>query len=195
MSDRRLLSTLALLALAAGLVWLGYWWIKPSGPAHPFVGPPRSSYSLRDFTLWSYDVHGKMSFRLQAPYLQRREGDDSLYLNAPKFMLPPQHDPQAPPWLGHSQFGWVNAKGTLVKLQGEVHMHRVAYAGAPAARIDTSDVTIWPQENRLATKAPAHMRQGASRMSGVGMRANLNTKYLELLNDFHGTFEPSSHGK
>ena len=31
-------------------------------------------------------------------------------------------------------------------------------------------------------------------MSGIGMRANLNNKHLELLDDFHGTFMPATSG-
>ncbi len=195
MSDRRLLTTLTLLALAAGLVWSTWWWLKPAASPHEFTGPPRSSYTLRDFILWSYGPHGELGSRLRAPYLQRRDGDNSLYVDTPHFMLPPKQGSKATPWLGKSEYAWVSADGNIIKLRGKVHMHRAAYPHAPAAQLDTADVTIWPQSNKLATAAPAHMRQGTSRMSSVGMRANLNTKYLEMLNDFHGTFEPSSGAK
>ena len=32
--------------------------------------------------------------------------------------------------------------------------------------------------------------QGPSTMTGIGMRANLDFKHLEVFNDFHGTFPP-----
>ena len=69
-------------------------------------------------------------------------------------------------------------------------MFRPAYGDTPAATLDTSDVTAWPKENRMETAAPAQMTQGATRMSGVGMRAELDDNQLELLNDSHGTFPP-----
>jgi lipopolysaccharide export system protein LptC len=69
-------------------------------------------------------------------------------------------------------------------------MQRAAYDNTAAASLDTSDVTAWPKENRMETAAPAQMTQGDSRMSGVGMRANLNDNHLELLDDSHGTFPP-----
>lgn len=185
--------TIAVLAVAAMLVWLGVWWIRPAGTDNSFVGPPRSGYTLRDFTLWVYADDGSPSFRLKAPYLQRREGDDSLYLNAPHFYLPPAHNAPGQPWIGQSQYGWVSAKGDVLKLQGKVHMHRQPYGTTAAGDIVTSDVTAWPKENRLATEAPAILRQGASKLTGTGMRANLDSQHLELLHDVHGVYPPSKH--
>jgi lipopolysaccharide export system protein LptC len=45
----------------------------------------------------------------------------------------------------------------------------------------------------METAEPARMTQGATTISGVGMRADLNDQHLELLNDVHATFPPR-HG-
>lgn len=195
MRDRRTLVAIVVLALAVGVAQVLLWWLRPANRNDQFVGPPRSGYSLRDFTLDAYGEDGHLSFRLRSPYLQRREGDESLYLNAPSFLLPPQHGAAGLPWTGHSEYGWVSANADLLKLQGKVVMQRPAFDGSPAASIHTSDVTAWPKQNRVATEAPAEIRQGTATMHSVGLRANLDTKYLELLHDFHGTFKPSSHDR
>jgi lipopolysaccharide export system protein LptC len=75
-------------------------------------------------------------------------------------------------------------------LQGPVYLHRAAYDDTALIEIHTADVTAWPQDKRIATAAPAQMTQGGTRISGVGMRANLNDKHLELLDDVHATFPP-----
>jgi len=187
--DRRLPIAIIVLALAGGLVQLTLWWLGPATAPRDFVGPPRSGYTLTNARLWAYNVDGKPSFRMVTPHLERREGDDSLYINAPSFTLPARRA-GVPDWQGQSLYGWVNQAGTVLKLQGPVSMHRPAYAGAPAADLQTSDVTAYPKENRMETAAPAQMTQGDSRMSGVGMRANLNENHLELLDDSHGSFPP-----
>jgi lipopolysaccharide export system protein LptC len=69
-------------------------------------------------------------------------------------------------------------------------MRRAAFRDAPAAQIQTADITAWPKQNRLETAAPARMVQGGTRISGIGMRADLNDKHLELLDDVHATFPP-----
>ncbi len=189
--DRRLPAAIVLLALAAGLGQALLWWMTPPPGARSFVGPPRSGYTLTDFRLVQYDESGQPSFRISAPQLERREGDESLYINSPTFELP-SRQPDVPAWHGQSLYGWVNKDGTLLKLQGPVTMVRPAFDATAAATIHTADVTAWPKQNRLETAAPAQMVQGGTRISGVGMRANLNDKHLELLDDVHATF-PSRH--
>jgi lipopolysaccharide export system protein LptC len=56
--------------------------------------------------------------------------------------------------------------------------------------MQTADITAWPKQNRVETAAPAQMLQGGTRISGIGMRADLNDKHLELLDDVHATFPP-----
>ncbi len=187
--DRRLPVAIVGIALAAGVGQLLLWWLGPAPRTSDFVGPPRSGYILTNARVTNYNVDGAPSFKLQAPHLERREGDESLYLNAPTFQLPAKQA-GVPDWHGESLYGWIDKGGTELKLQGPVEMQRPAFTGAPAAQIHTADVTAWPKENRLETAAPAQMVQGGTRISGIGMRANLNDKHLELLDDVHATFPP-----
>ncbi len=187
--DRRLPAATVAIALAAGLAQLLLWWLGPAPKTPDFVGPPRSGYTLTDARMTEYNAEGLPSFHLQSPHLERREGDESLYLNAPTFQLP-ANQAGVPDWLGQSLYGWVNKDGTQLKLQGPVEMNRAAFDDTPATRIQTADVTAWPKQNRLETAAPAQMVQGGTRISGIGMRADLNDKHLELLDDVHATFPP-----
>ncbi|HEX7341583.1 MAG TPA: LPS export ABC transporter periplasmic protein LptC [Rhodanobacteraceae bacterium] len=193
MTRRGLIASLVVLGLAVALVQLALWWLRPPPRPRQLVGPPRSGYTLSHFTFYAYAPDGKLSFEVQSPSLQRREGDQSLYIDTPHFLLPPKNGQGGAPWRGTADYGWINADNTVLKLMGKVDMQRAAYANVPSASILTSDVTTWPRKHELATAQAAHLRQGTSRMSGVGLHANLDTKYLELLHDFHGTFEPSTH--
>ncbi|WP_267225044.1 LPS export ABC transporter periplasmic protein LptC [Dyella silvae] len=190
--DRGLPVAIVLVGLATAGAQAVYWWLAPTPKVNEFVGPPRSGYTLTNFRLWSFDTDGQPSFRMVAPHLERRENDESLYINTPKFELPSNRE-GAPPWLGESLYAWVDKSGSLLKLQGSVYMHRAAFNQTAAAEIHTSDVTSWPKENRMETAAPAQMVQGDSKLSGVGMRANLNTNHLELLDESHGTYPPRKH--
>jgi lipopolysaccharide export system protein LptC len=188
--DRSTAGMAGLLAVALGASVLLYYWVAPAKEPNDFVGPPRSGYVLTNFNLDSYNDFGQPAFKLIAPHLERREGDDSLYINTPDFVLPPTKDLTAPPWKGHSEYGWVNKDGSLLKLQGKVHMDRIAFDQTPPASMDTSEVTAWPKENRLETAEAARIVQGSSTMDGVGMRANLDTKHLELLDAVHTVYQP-----
>lgn len=192
--DRSLLATTLAIALLAGLGQLMLWWIGPAVAPNEFVGPPRSGYTLINSHVTEYSVLGETSMRLQSPHIERREGDESLYLNAPTFQLPPKI-PNLPEWNGDSLYGWVNKEGTLIKLQGPVYLHRPAYTdtkGVAQAEttMHTSEVTAWPKEQRMETAESATIVQGPRTISGIGMRANLNDNHMELLDGSHGTFPP-----
>jgi lipopolysaccharide export system protein LptC len=190
-TTRRLLTSLFALALAIGVVQGLLWWLEPASKPQQMVGPPRSSYTLHEFTLDGYGPKGHMAYQLSAPQLERREGDASMYINQPRFVLPPKNGSPGKPWTGHAAYGWISANGNLIKLQGEVHMQRPAFDGQASAQIDTSDVTAWPHQNRLETDQHVAIVQGTTRMTGTGMRADFNNQHMELLHDFHGTFLPS----
>jgi len=187
--DRRILVATIGLGLAAGIAQWLLWWLGPAPTSPGLEGPPRSGYVLHDAQVSSYDKNGLPSFRMQAPRIERREADSSLYVDAPTFQLP-ANEPGVPDWQGQSEWGWVDRGATLLKLQGAVHMHRAAYDDAPQAEIHTADVSVWPHDKRMATAAPAQMTEGATRINGVGMRANLDEKHLELLDDVQATFPP-----
>lgn len=190
MRDRGTTSAVIMLAIVLGASTLLWYWLAPAPKVNDFVGPPRSAYTLSTFTLDSYDEEtGKPSYRLVAPRLEQRDGDDSIYINAPNYVLH-SADPGVPDWTGKSDYAWINKPGTLMKLQGQVEMHRPAFTDTDAADMYTSEVTAWPKENRMETAEAVRAVQGPSTMTGIGMRANLDFKHLEVFNDFHGTFPP-----
>lgn len=190
--DNRTNVAIALLAIAAPASWMLRSWVVGEPPVNEFIGPPISDYVLYNATVWSYDINGLHSFTMTAPRMDRRGGDESLYINAPVFEIASKN-PGVPDWHGNAPFGWVNKGGTEMRLDGAVYMHRPAYAQGPMATLCTSNVTGWPKENRMQTADQATMTQGASVMYGVGMRASLNDNHLELLHDVHGVLYSSQN--
>ena len=186
---RRNLLLFAVLLIAAAGTQLLVWWLRPPPKPNEMVGPPRSSYTLNDFTLYGLGEDGTPSFKLVSPYLARREGDDSLYVNAPKYTI---FSDDGSDWHGTSQYAWVSSDNSLVKLIGKVDMQRPAVGKVKAAQVHTSDATVWTQDKRMASSAPSVIKQTGSIMTGVGMKADLDTHTLELLSNFHGTFLPQS---
>lgn len=187
--DRRSLLLALVLLIAAAATQLLIWWLKPPPKPNQMVGPPRSSYTLNDFTLDALDQNGKPSFHLTAPYLARRQGDDSLYVNAPKFTI---IGSDGADWHGTSQYAWVSADNSLLKLVGKVDMVRPATARTSPAEVHTADATIWTKDKRMASAAPSVIQQPGRILRGIGMKADMTTHSLELLSDVHATLTPQS---
>ncbi|WHZ20857.1 MAG: hypothetical protein OJF55_003006 [Rhodanobacteraceae bacterium] len=188
MRDRRTVVWLVALAVAAAITQLLVWWLRPPPKPVAIVGPPRSSYELDDFTLHAFGKDGKLAFSMTSPHLARREGNDSLYVNAPKYLFVASDGSD---WNGTSQYAWISADNTLVKLIGKVDMRRPPKARISEAEIHTADATVWTQDKRMATEAPSVIQEPGSILTGVGMKADFDTSTLELLSDVHGTFTPN----
>jgi lipopolysaccharide export system protein LptC len=75
-----IIAALAVFALATQAI---VWFLAPREEESAFVGPPRSDYTLTDFTLDALDEQGQHSFSMVAPRMARRQDDGSIYVSTP----------------------------------------------------------------------------------------------------------------
>jgi lipopolysaccharide export system protein LptC len=195
--DRRTYLVIVLLAVVAlatqGLVWL----FVPREVENSFVGPPRSDYTLGNFTLDALDELGHHSFTMVAPRLVRKEDDASIYVTTPDYEIV---DNSGNLWKGKSESAWVNKDGSIMKLEGDVDLHRIESDKATPIQMLTRDLTILTdpktkdpkqvRERRLETAAPTTVIDPDTVAHGVGMKADMTLKSIEFLADFHSTTQP-----
>ena len=167
------------------------WLVRDRTNAQTFAGPPRSDYTLSDFTLDALDSEGKRTFQVSGPRLARRGDDGSIFVDAPDYKLV---DGAGHPWTGTSESAWVNKEGTIMKLLGHVEMHRAGDDKSEPVDVVTSDLTTWPKDKKMETAAAATITQPGSILRGTGLRGDLNDKTLELLSDVSSTLQ-SRHAR
>lgn len=198
--ERRLILAIALLAILAIATQVLVWVFAPREGAAAFTGPPRSDYTLLDYSIDALDAKGQHSFSVAGPRLVRRAQDGSIFATTPRYEI---LDGSRNVWQGTSDAAWVNKDGTLMKLDGKVDMHRLPTASATAAKLLTSDLTIASTgkghavdaaaDKTLQTAALATLTDPGHVMHGVGMRADLGLKTVELLSDVNAILLPSRH--
>jgi len=196
--DRRLVLMIAMLAVVALATQAVVWFLAPREEESAFVGPPRSDYTLTDFTLDSLDEQGQHSFSMTAPRMARRQDDGSIYITAPDYDIV---DNSGNVWKGKSESAWVNKDGTIMKLLGHVDMHRIATEKVTPVQILTRDLTVLsdpkvknsqqPRERRMETAELTTVIDPTTVAHGVGMKANMTLKIVEFLSEFHSTTQPS----
>ena len=187
MIDRRLWLVAALLALVGIGLYIVLWITRQRTSEQTFAGPPRSDYTLTDFTLNALDAEGKLSFQTIGPWLARRGEDGSIFVTTPDYVI---YDGNGHEWKGKSDSAWVNKDGTIMRLDGHAEMHRQAAPGVQPVDVVTRDLTTWPKDKKMETAAAATIVQPGSILRGTGMRGDLNTRELELLSDVHATIAP-----
>ena len=198
MIDRRLVLIIAMLAMVALATQAVVWFLAPREEESAFVGPPRSDYTLTDFTLDSLDEQGQHSFSMTAPRMARRQDDGSIYITTPDYDIV---DNSGNVWKGKSESAWVNKDGTIMKLLGHVDMHRIATEKVTPVQILTRDLTVLsdpkvknsqqPRERRMETAELTTVIDPTTVAHGVGMKANMTLKIVEFLSEFHSTTQPS----
>ncbi len=198
MIDRRLVLIIAMLAVFALATQAVVWFLAPREEESAFVGPPRSDYTLTDFTLDSLDEQGQHAFSMVAPRMARRQDDGSIYITTPDYDIV---DNSGNVWKGTSESAWVNKDGTIMKLLGHVDMHRIETEKVTPVQILTRDLTVLsdpkvknseqPRERRLETAELTTVIDPTTVAHGVGMKANMTLKIVEFLSEFHSTTQPS----
>ena len=189
--ERRYWLIVAVLAFFAAGTELLLWLTRDRTNAQTFAGPPRSDYTLEQFTLDALDSAGKRTFRVSGPRLSRRGDDGSIFVESPDYLLV---DGGGHPWNGKSDSAWVDKEGEVMKLLGRVEMHRAAEAQEEPIDVVTSDLTTYPKKKTMETAAAATITQPGSILHGTGMRGDLNDKTLELLSDVSSTLQ-SKHAR
>lgn len=197
--DRRSYLAIALLAFVALATQALVWVFVPRENESTFIGPPRSDYTLANFTLDALDEQGRHSFTMVAPRLVRKEDDGSIYVTAPNYEIV---DNSGNLWKGTSESAWVNKDGTIMKLDGAVDMHRLETEKVKPVQMLTRDLTITTdpknkdnpeaeRDRRMETAALTTISDPETVAHGIGMKSDMTLKTLEFLADFHSTTQPS----
>jgi lipopolysaccharide export system protein LptC len=200
--ERRVIAIIFLLALGALLTQIGVWMLVGHDQNQEFVGPPRSDYTLTNFSVDALDAEGQHSFTIVAPRLARKEDDGSIFVTAPDYDI---IDNSGNVWKGTSESAWINKDGSVMRLEGKVDMHRLPTEKVDPVRLLTSDLTVTttpkgkkgdapqPKQKRMETAALATVIDPNHVAHGIGMKANLEgLKELEFLSDVHWIVQPSS---
>jgi lipopolysaccharide export system protein LptC len=202
--ERRTVLTIFALAVLALVSQVLVWVFRPRDTGNDFVGPPRSDYTLTNFTLDALDSDGQHTFSIVAPRLARKGDDASIYVDKPKYEM---IDNSRNVWHGTSDAAWVNKDGTVMRMEGSVEMHREPTATVTPVRLLTSDLTITtdpkkkgapadaPRDKRLSTAALTTITDPDRTVHGVGMKADLTFKVVELLSDVHWISLPPEHAQ
>ena len=193
--ERKLVLTIAALAAIALATQILVWVYAARNPSQAFIGPPRSDYTLANFTVDALDTDGHHAFSIAGPRLVRRAEDGSIYVTTPKYEI---IDNSHNLWRGHSDSAWVNKDGSIMKFEGQVEMRREPTPTVTPVELLTSDLTVTsdksvsPPKKTLETAALATITDPNHVVHGVGMKADMGMKVVELLSDVHWNIQPGN---
>ncbi|MCB1554871.1 MAG: LPS export ABC transporter periplasmic protein LptC [Xanthomonadales bacterium] len=179
----RRLAWLLPIALATG--WWA-WQLQEKEAPPPFVGPPRSDYAVDQFELIAFDDAGAESFSLRGPRLARHPELGSFDVEAPRIRVP---DTDGKAWDGRADRAWISRDGELVKLRSRVDFRGPATAGFEPLRLRGDELDLMPKVRTATSEVAVTLTGPGSILRGRGLRADLNARRMELLNEVRGRYE------
>jgi len=174
------------LLLAAIVSGWSAWHLRDRSEPAPEAAE-RSDYILRDFEIVMLDKVGIESLRLKAPEMQRNRDDESLSIVQPVFLAPGQDGG----WRMTADKGWVAADGSLARLQGNVEGDSAGSQAVPTS-LRTDTLELLPDRNLARTDDRVTLTQPGIMQTGVGFKANLETRQYQFLSQVKTRYEPNA---
>lgn len=166
-----------LLTLAALTFWLRYATEFPDARSD---GKYRHDpdYIINHVTVRKLDKTGTLQHTLFADELRHYPDDDSTELIKPNLIYLQPARPQLTVKAAH---GRLSSKAERIDLRDNVEVRRDAYGKHEPLLVQTSELTVLPDDEKAFTKSKVMITQGKSWITGVGMQVDnkLQTYLLE----------------
>ncbi|QGZ40882.1 lipopolysaccharide export system protein LptC [Pseudoduganella flava] len=134
-------------------------------------------YIVAGFSFVRMTKDGRPSYIISGDKLTHRPSDDSSLIDKPVVR---SLSGDKPPMDIRAERARVDQENTRVTLQENVRINRAAEGTSREMEMTTQALTIFPEEDRMETDKPVHLRMGNATVTGAGMKANNATRQVAL---------------
>lgn len=166
------------LAVIAGLTS----WLVVANHAAPEKNAPSSvatnlpDYSMRNATITRYGETGKRRYLLDSNVVTHERLSDTSRLDGVKLDYYPRSSAY---WHLTARRGVLSEGGNHVVLIDRVRAHQPEVS--PSMHLSTSKLTVLLKSHRISSTKRVTLRQGARETRGVGLKADLDSGVIHLL--------------
>jgi lipopolysaccharide export system protein LptC len=183
--------SLAVAGLLAVLVVVTRWFAdlrREPDAADRFIGPPRSDYTLENFTLTVLGDDGTLSFRGEAPRMTRHPWLGHFDVEAPAFEFHTRADEV---WHARAQRARISATADEVRLIDDARVAREAGPAVQPLTLVSAELVARPKEDRVSSDRLVEVSMPGSILRGVGLEADLATERFSLLSEVEARYDPT----
>ena len=132
-----------------------------------------------------YDKEGSLDIIMESQSLQHNPKDDSISLKRPYFQF---FQDGVATWEIKALSGTAYNNGNKIELEQRVAMINENKQSS----LKTPQLFIYPNKKRANTEQPVTLQSPNSFTRAIGMKADLSTKQITLLDQVRGQYEPSA---
>lgn len=178
-----------LILIAALLVAVGYWNIRPESfmqvPTASTTEQPAIDFYVLNSRTVQYQPDGKRHYELIAEKMEHIAATDMSLLTRPDLLA---YRGTELPWHVSSERGEVGPQGQEVELIDKVRAERTDAKGRPTI-LTTSRLTVFPEKDYAQTRQPVRIEAANGVTTATGMNAYLNEGRMLLLSNVRGQHE------
>jgi lipopolysaccharide export system protein LptC len=163
--------------LAFGSFWLVQIMQRGDGQIDAAAAGSEPDYIVEKFSFVRMTPEGTPRYLFYGAKLSHRPLGDVSDVEQP--MLQSMAPGQAPMTI-KSQTARILHQQNQVELAGKVDIHRPPSAAARELHMKTEALTVFPDEDRMASTERVDMALGAATITGTGMKANNATRQVEF---------------
>lgn len=174
--------------IAALLVALGYWNIRPES----FMEKTAQSTADNAIDFYVLNAHsvqfqedGKLRYEMTADKLEHLKASDVTLVQKPDLQL---YRGTELPWHVQSERGEVAPQGSEVELIDKVRIARTDAKGRPIV-ITSSRMTVFPDKEYAQTQQAVRIEAANGVTTAQGMKAYMNDGRINLLSNVRGQHE------
>ncbi len=186
--SKNLRQALIFLPIAAILIALGYWNIRPES----FDEAPPSAAADTSIDFYVVNPHtrqfkadGNLNYQITANRLEHTKTTDITLLNQPDMLL---YRSSEQPWHVQSRLGEVGPEGKQVELIDAVRVTRTDSKNRQTL-LTTSRMTVFPDKEYAETSQAVKIEGDGGVTTANGMKAYLNEGRMLLLSNVRGQHE------
>jgi lipopolysaccharide export system protein LptC len=177
--------TLALAALG-GVAAFTFWVVQIGAPRRAENAAPSHlpDYHFIAPRITRFGKDGLLALDLRAAKALHFEDDDSVELQ--QISVDYRTD-QGDLWRLTAARGTAPMSGEVLQLEGAVRVARPRADGG-ALELSTERLTLAPRDQRLTTDAAVELREGGSRMTAIGLDADLRAERIRFEREVRGSY-------
>jgi hypothetical protein len=173
----------SLIALAAGT-----WWLATSArriTSTPITQTARPGYYLNEATFLQTDDSGRVMLTAHTVHAEQLTSRDTIRLTTPDIVFSPKQNSQ---WLLTSTLGLLLPDSRRLSVEGDVRLRALEAKSATGAVVHTEHMQLDLDSGIASTDDPVAIQFSKQRLSGSGLRADLNHETFRLESKVNGTF-------
>jgi|GEM_PF-988275 len=180
---------LALLGVAL-LVATASWFLMKQKTRIKIANPQNQvEHQLSNLTMEKFDAKGQLEYTITTPKTFHQNNIQRIEI--PHIVVTKENQPQI---TIDANTGFVKKDGQEIQLKDDVTVVHEAFKAYAKGVLKTSFIRYFPKQNEASTNALVEWDQNQNHLETVGLKANIETREVELQHDVKGNYYSKEQG-